>query len=252
MTSNQITRFLKAKRALFDKHYSFLNEKQREAVYTVNGPVLILAGAGSGKTTVLVNRIAHIIKYGNAYYTDNVPDFITEDTLDDLEAAVNLDDEMIKKYLELFAEAPCPPWSILAITFTNKAANEIKERLDRILNEDSSDVWAGTFHSICMRILRKSGELVGYKPGFSVCDTDDAKKVVASCVKDLNINDKILSVKEIMSVISRAKDKLLTPSDFYLECAGDFKYRQIARVYELYQKRLEDANVLDFLVELVK
>ena len=127
MTSNQITRFLKAKRALFDKHYSFLNEKQREAVYTVNGPVLILAGAGSGKTTVLVNRIAHIIKYGNAYYTDNVPDFITEDTLDDLEAAVNLDDEMIKKYLELFAEAPCPPWSILAITFTNKAANEMKE-----------------------------------------------------------------------------------------------------------------------------
>ncbi|MBR7101020.1 MAG: UvrD-helicase domain-containing protein [Clostridia bacterium] len=246
MTDIQKKRFLKAKRALFDKYYSFLNEKQREAVYTVNGPVLILAGAGSGKTTVLVNRIAHIIKYGNAYYTENIPDFITEDTLDDLEAAVNLDNEMIKKYLELFAEAPCQPWGILAITFTNKAANEIKERLDKILNEDSSDVWAGTFHSICMRILRKSGELVGYKPGFSVCDTDDAKKVVATCVKDLNINDKILSVKEIMNVISRAKDKLLTPSDFSLECAGDFKYRQIARVYELYQKRLEDANVLDF------
>ena len=98
MTDIQKKRFLKAKRALFDKYYSFLNEKQRETVYTVNGPVLILAGAGSGKTTVLVNRIAHIIKYGNAYYTENIPDFITEDTLDDLEAAVNLDNEMIKKY----------------------------------------------------------------------------------------------------------------------------------------------------------
>ncbi|MBQ9744871.1 MAG: UvrD-helicase domain-containing protein [Clostridia bacterium] len=246
MTENDKIRFLKAKRALFDKYYGFLNEKQREAVYTVNGPVLILAGAGSGKTTVLVNRIGHIIKYGNAYYTDNVPDFITEDTIEDLESAVSLEPEMLKKYMELFSEAPCPPWNILAITFTNKAANEIKERLNTILNEDASDIWAGTFHSICMRILRKSGELVGYRPGFAVCDTDDAKKTIASCVKDLNINDKILSIRDIMNVISRAKDRLMTPADFAEECGNDFKYKMIARVYELYQKRLEESNVLDF------
>ncbi|MBQ8567047.1 MAG: UvrD-helicase domain-containing protein [Clostridia bacterium] len=246
MTDIQKQRFLKAKRALFDKHYSFLNDKQREAVYTINGPVLILAGAGSGKTTVLVNRIAHIIKYGNAYNSSLIPEFITEDSIEDLESAVNLSDDMMEKYMELFAENPCQPWNILAITFTNKAANEIKERLDNILSEDSSDIWAGTFHSICMRILRKSGELVGYKPGFSVCDTDDAKKVLSTCIKDLNINDKILSLKEIMNVISRAKDRLQTPEDFAYECGNDFKYKQIARAYELYQKRLEDANVLDF------
>ena len=248
MTENNTMRFLKAKRALFDKHYAFLNKKQREAVYTVNGPVLILAGAGSGKTTVLVNRIAHIIKYGNAYFSDTLPDFITEDAIEDLENAVSLPDDMMEKYMELFADKPCNPWNILAITFTNKAANEIKTRLDAILCEDSSEVWAGTFHSVCMRILRKSGELIGYKPGFSVCDTDDAKKVIAGCVKDLNINDKILSIKEIMNVISRAKDSLLTPEDFLIEMAGggDFKYKQIAKVYELYQKRLEDANTLDF------
>ncbi len=246
MTENEKLKFLKAKRCLFDKYYSFLNSEQRRAVYTVNGPVLILAGAGSGKTTVLVNRIAHIIKYGNAYYSDNVPEGMTSDTIEELECAAALPREAIAMYLENFAESPCAPWNILAITFTNKAANEIKERLEKAISIDASEVWAGTFHSICMRILRKSGELVGYKPGFSVCDTDDAKKVISGCLKDLNINEKLLSIKEIMSVISKAKDQLLTPEDFATECAGDFKYRQIARVYELYQKRLEASNVLDF------
>ena len=146
MTQQEINRFVRAKRALFDKHYSFLNSKQREAVYSVNGPLLILAGAGSGKTTVLVNRIAHIIKYGDAYYTEDVPEFMTEDTLSDLEDAINLPGEQIEKYLELFAKNPCPTWGILAITFTNKAANEIKERLEKILKEDASEIWAGTFH----------------------------------------------------------------------------------------------------------
>lgn len=246
MTENEKLKFLKAKRALFDKYYSFLNSEQRKAVYTINGPVLILAGAGSGKTTVLVNRIAHILRYGNAYYSESVPEGITADTVEELECAVALPREAIAMYLDNFAENPCAPWNLLAITFTNKAANEIKERLEKAVSVDASEVWAGTFHSICMRILRKSGELVGYKPGFSVCDTDDAKKVVSGCLKDLNINEKLLPIKEVMNAISKAKDQLLTPEDFLLEGAGDFKYRQIAKVYELYQKRLEAANVLDF------
>ena len=246
MNERQITRFLDAKRALFDKYYSFLNPMQRRAVYTVNGPVLILAGAGSGKTTVLVNRIAHIIKYGNAYATSTVPEFMTEDTLEDLEGAINLPREQIEKYLELFEEAPCPPDRILAITFTNKAANEIKERLSKILNADAENIWAGTFHSICMRILRKDGELVGYRPGFSVCDADDAKKTISVCVKELGINEKILSVKDIQNIISNAKDKLLTPAQYRAEYGKDYKFKLVADVYEKYQKSLEDSNLLDF------
>ena len=246
MTESIGNRFLKAKRALFDKYYSFLNDRQREAVYTVRGPVLILAGAGSGKTTVLVNRIGHIIRYGDAYYSTDVPELITEDTVEELISAASLPREAIKMYLDNFAVSQAQPWNILAITFTNKAANEIKTRLESIIGEEAPDIWAGTFHSVCMRILRRSGELVGYKPGFSVCDTDEAKKLVATCVKDLNINDKILSLREIMNVISRAKDRLETPEDFADNIGNDFKYRQISKVYALYQKRLMEANALDF------
>ena len=246
MNEAQINRFLKAKRALFDKHYAFLNPMQREAVYAVNGPVLILAGAGSGKTTVLVNRIAHIIRFGNAYNSQAVPEFMTEDTLDDLEGAIALPDDQLEKYLELFAEAPCKPWNMLAITFTNKAAKEIKERLSSVLGEEADSIWAGTFHSICMRILREHGELVGYRQGFSVCDTDDCKKVISKCLKDLKIDEKKLPIKVVMNEISRAKDKLLTPEEYSSLAGKDAKYGQIAQVYELYQRRLMDSNVLDF------
>lgn len=246
MTEQQIKRFQNAKRALFDKYYSFLNKEQREAVYTVNGPVLILAGAGSGKTTVLVNRIAHIIKYGNAYYSDNIPKCITEDAIEDLENATTRPIEEIEKYLELFPTDNCRPWDILAITFTNKAANEIKERLIKTVGEDATSIWAGTFHSVCMKILRSHGELVGYRQGFSVCDTDDAKKVISKCLKDLNIDEKKLPIKAVMNEIGRAKDKLITPSQYTSEAGNDVKYKQIAQVYELYQKRLMDSNILDF------
>ena len=246
MNQQQILRFQKAKRALFDKYYSFLNNEQREAVYTVNGPVLILAGAGSGKTTVLVNRIAHIIKYGDAYYADDVPDFITEDTIEDLENALSLPKEHVEKYLELFAKDSCKARDVLAITFTNKAANEIKERLVKTVGEEASSVWAGTFHAVCMKILRVHGELVGYRQGFSVCDTDDAKKVVSKCLKDLGIDEKKLPIKTVMNEIGRAKDKLITPEEYKSIAGDDVKYKQIAEVYELYQKRLMDSNILDF------
>lgn len=252
MTEQQKERILKAKRALFDKYYGFLNEEQRKAVYTIEGPVLILAGAGSGKTTVLVNRIAHIIKFGNAYYSKEIPISITEDVIDDLEDAINLPKEMVEKYLELFTIDNASPWGILAITFTNKAANEIKERLERTVGEDAGSIWAGTFHSVCMKILRVHGELVGYHQGFSICDTDDCKKVISKCLKDLKIDEKKLPIKVVMNEISRAKDKLIDVEE-YMEMAGkDAKFSQVAEVYELYQKRLMESNLLDFDDIIVK
>ena len=247
MNEQEKQKYQRVKKALFNKYYSFLNEPQREAVYTVNGPVLILAGAGSGKTTVLVNRIAHIIRYGNAYYDNEIPEFITSDAIEDLEnAAKSFDKELIENYLRVLASNQCPAYNILAITFTNKAANEIKARLESILKESASDIWAGTFHSICMKILRSHGEKVGYRPNFSICDTDDSKKVISKCMKDLNIDEKYLAIKTVMNEIGRAKDKLLTPEDYAFEVGNDAKYKEIAKVYELYQKRLMDSNLLDF------
>lgn len=258
MTEQQKIRYIKAKRALFDKYYSFLNEKQREAVYTVKGPVLILAGAGSGKTTVLTNRIAHIIRYGDAYFSPDVPDFLTDDDIEAHERAIDLPSEELGKYLSVFAKYNCPPWAILAITFTNKAANEIKERLSRILDEDASSIWAGTFHSVCMRILRSHGTELGYRPAFGVCDADDSKKLISRCMKDLNIDEKRLSIKAVMNEISRAKDRLKGPYDYAMEVGSDARYKEVARIYELYQKRLMESNLLDFddiimkTVELLK
>ena len=246
MTEQENRRYLRAKRALFDKYYSFLNEKQREAVYTVNGPVLILAGAGSGKTTVLTNRIAHIIRYGDAYNSNEIPDFLTPDAIEDLKNAQGLSREQMEPYLGALAKNPCKAWGILAITFTNKAANEIKARLSRILNEDASDIWAGTFHSVCMRILRSHGTEIGYRPAFGICDTDDSKKLISKCMKDLNIDEKRLSIKAVMNEIGRAKDKLKTPEEYAADVGNDAKYKDVARIYELYQKRLFDSNLLDF------
>ena len=150
-------RYLSAKRALFDKVYqSFLNPEQCRSVFTIKGPLLVLAGAGSGKTTVLVNRISYIIKYGNAYFSDFVPDGISEEDVLAIEKAAALSVSEISEILPQFITEPCPPWSVLAITFTNKAANEIKERLVKTFNDEemAKAIWAGTFHSICMRILR--------------------------------------------------------------------------------------------------
>lgn len=249
MATNTNERYLKAKHALFDRMYAFMNEKQREAVYTVNGPLLILAGAGTGKTTVLVNRIAHIVRYGNGYLDTAVPSDISEGSIAALEASAKdatLSREQIGDLCEMFACEPCPPWAVLAITFTNKAANEIKERLSRAIGEKSEEIWAGTFHSICVRILRKYGERIGYRSGFTIYDADDTKKVIVECMKQLNIDDKQLQPRAVINTISRAKDQLQTPEDFMAESGKDLRMSQIATIYELYQKHLFDANALDF------
>jgi len=239
---------IKAERALFDKKYSFLNDRQREAVYAVNGPLLVLAGAGSGKTTVLVHRIAHIIKYGDAYNcADDISDeLVSEDTLRKLKEAEKLDADEISEVLNEFSLGACPPWAILSITFTNKAANEMKSRLENVIGEEAKEIWAGTFHSICMRILRKYGDRVGYNPGFTIYDTDDTKKLISKCLKDLEIDEKLLPPKLVLSQISGAKSKLLTPDDYIETVEKDARMRQIGDVYKLYQKSLTSANVLDF------
>ena len=243
-------RYLSVKRRLFDKAFSELNERQREAVFSVNNPLLILAGAGSGKTTVLVRRIAFIIRYGNAYFSDYVPYGTDENKVAELERAMMLQPEAIREHiLPQFANNACEPYRVLAITFTNKAANEIKERLARMFPDEeatATDIWAGTFHSICVRILRQHGERMGYRPGFTIYDADDTKKAMLAAMKRLNIDEKLLSVKTVINAVSHAKDKLLSPDDFALEAGRDYRQKQIARVYEEYQRYLRESNALDF------
>lgn len=182
-----------------------MNPKQLEAVLHTEGPLLILAGAGSGKTTVLINRIAYIIDQGLA-----------------------------------------KPWQILAITFTNKAAGELKDRLDAMLGDTGGDVWAATFHSTCARILRRDGDRIGYSNHFTVYDTDDSKRLVKDCQKALNIDDKMISHKSILSEISHAKDSMLSPEDYQSVAGNDFRLAKIGLAYELYQKRLREADAMDF------
>ncbi len=246
---NTRTQFLSAKRALFDKYYDNLNDKQREAVYTVNGPLLILAGAGSGKTTVLVHRLAYLIRYGDAYRSDLVPADVSEADLAAMKAALSLPRDELGDFLTRFAVNPPQPWQVMAITFTNKAAREIKARIGSIFGEDSaeaSEIKSGTFHSICVQILRKYGDRIGYDRSFTICDTDDSKKQLQLCMKQLNIDDKLLPVKTVQNTISRAKDKLVGPEEYMTQVGADAKLKQIAAVYELYANKLKSQNLLDF------
>ncbi len=233
------------KRSLFDKYYQNLNTQQRQAVYTVNGPLLILAGAGSGKTTVLVNRIAYMIRYGNAYYDDIVPEWADDEVVSEMKEALSLPREELECYLDRFANQPCAPWSVLCITFTNKAANEMKERLERTIGDAVNDIWSGTFHSVCLRILRRFCDILGYQQGFTIYDTDDSKKLILSIMKNLHIEDKNLTPKFILNKISQAKDELVYPDEFE-SLAKDVRLKQVARIYREYQREMMAANAMDF------
>ena len=224
-----------------------MNAEQRKAVFSINGPLLILAGAGSGKTTVLVNRIAYIIKYGNAYMSEFVPTDINEKRISQLENALTLPKDRLAEVLDEFIEMPCPPYRMLAITFTNKAANEIKTRLSQVFGEqDASEIWAGTFHSICMRILRANTIEAGLNVGFSVYDSDDSKKACAAAMKRCNIDEKTLPIKSVLNEISRSKDKLIGPDEYMAQVGMDYRRKQIARIYREYQAALDSSNALDF------
>ena len=188
-----------------EQYLNGLNEKQLEAVTTTEGPVLVLAGAGSGKTTVLVKRIAHILA---------------------------------KKHVN--------PRSILAITFTNKAANEMKERIRNMVGATAEDMWISTFHSACVRILRSSIDFLGYSRDFVIYDSSDAKTLVKDCIKELDLDEKAYVPKSVLSVIGKAKDNMQQPEDFLAANAGDYYSQIIGRIYALYQRRLKENNAVDF------
>ena len=240
-------RYISAKRALFDRKFNRLNDKQREAVFTIEKPLLVLAGAGTGKTTLLVNRIAYILEYGNTYMSNEVPPQITEQAVLEYEDAVtSASDEDLDILLKSFAVKTCQPWNLLAITFTNKAANEMKTRLADMIGESAKDIWCGTFHSMCLRILRAHADKIGLKSDFTIYDSDDSKKLMQECMKQLNIDEKNLLPKSVLSQIGRAKDKLMTPKDFDDEVGTDYKLQQVSSLYMLYQTKLNDSAALDF------
>ena len=181
-----------------------LNDKQKEAVLATDGPCLVIAGAGSGKTKVLTHKIAYDIESG------------------------------IK------------PWNILAITFTNKAANEMKERIQKLIGDAAKDLWMGTFHSICVRILRRYIDRIGYKTDFVIFDTSDQKTLIKECLKTLKVDDKIFTDRGVLSEISNGKNEMLEPKAYGVKYAGDFRKKTIAEIYELYQRRLRENNAIDF------
>ena len=182
-----------------------LNNKQKEAVLATEGPCLVIAGAGSGKTKVLTHKIAYLISEKNV-----------------------------------------KPWNILAITFTNKAASEMKQRVENLIGDAAGEMWMGTFHSICVRILRRFIDRIGFDTSFLIFDTSDQRTVVKECLKTLNIDDKLFTDRSVLAEISNAKNEMLTPKAYQTKYSGDYRKEKIGQVYELYQKRLKENNAIDF------
>ncbi len=249
---------LALRRAVLEKDFARMNDRQKQAVFTVNGPLLILAGAGSGKTTVLINRIANILRYGDAYNSTYLRDDLDENDIAACKAYIENDTPLTTESQEHLSVSACAPWRIMAITFTNKAAGELKDRLCAMLGETANDIWASTFHSTCARILRRDGERIGYSLHFTVYDTDDQRRLMKSILKELDISEKNITPKSILNEISRAKDSLISPAEYALTVGDDFRLKIISRAYTTYQKRLEDADAMDFddlinkVVELFK
>ena len=249
---------LALRRAVLEKDFARMNDRQKQAVFTVNGPLLILAGAGSGKTTVLINRIANILRYGDAYNSTYLHDDLDENDIAACKAYIENGTPLTTETQEHLSVSACAPWRIMAITFTNKAAGELKDRLCAMLGETANDIWASTFHSTCARILRRDGERIGYSSHFTVYDTDDQRRLMKNILKELDISEKNITPKSILNEISRAKDSLISPAEYALTVGDDFRLKIISRAYTTYQKRLEDADAMDFddlinkIVELFK
>ena len=242
-------RYIAARRAVIARDLRRLNPMQRKAAMTTEGPLLLLAGAGSGKTTVLIQRVYNLLTYGRGSDCESVPEWAGEEEL---------------AFLESFPETPSPeeadrarrlcavdvprPWEIIAITFTNKAAGELKERLAARLGPMANDVWASTFHSACVRILRRDIDRIGFDKDFTIYDSDDSKRVIRDILKELNLDEKTFQPKSVLGIISHAKDQYQSPQAFAKAHSGeaDWKLSRVARVYEAYAKKLRSANALDF------
>ncbi|MCC8077883.1 MAG: UvrD-helicase domain-containing protein [Oscillospiraceae bacterium] len=242
--------YLAARRSLIEQDFAFLNPAQREAVLTTEGPLLLLAGAGSGKTTVLINRIVNLIRYGAAFESDFVPECASEAELSLLREAAQdgTPEETLRRARAAAAVEPVEPWRILAITFTNKAADELKSRLARALGPEGADVWASTFHSACVRILRRDAARLGFTNSFTIYDTSDCQSVVKKILRDFDLDEKLYPYRYVLSVISSAKDEMLTPEAFLEQTAHttDARRRKVGEIYQEYARRLKDADAMDF------
>ena len=247
MATNLQQEFCKLRDTYIEKQFGRLNEMQRAAVFTTSGPLLILAGAGSGKTTVLVNRIANLIRFGSAHGSSWTPREVTEDDVKALRTALMTDTDAPGWLDGMLRKDAVRSWNVMAITFTNKAAGELKERLRNMLGgEEGDEVFASTFHSACVRILRRWAEEIGYPRSFTIYDTDDSQRVMKTVYKELSVDDKFFPVKSAINQMSRWKDQLVSPAEALQTPAKDTKGALAARVYAAYEKKLKEAGAFDF------
>ena len=246
MATDLTQEFCALRDTYIEKQFGRLNEMQRRAVFTTDGPLLILAGAGSGKTTVLVNRIANLIRFGSAHGSKQTPRPATEEDVKALRSAIMTGTDAPFWLDGMLKQNAVRSWNVMAITFTNKAAGELKERLRRMLGgEEGDEVFASTFHSACVRILRRWAEEIGYPRSFTIYDTDDAQRVMKNVYKELNVDDKFLPVKAAINQMSRWKDQLVSPEQA-VGTARDTKGSLTARIYAAYEKKLKEAGAFDF------
>ena len=247
MATNLQQEFCKLRDTYIEKQFGRLNEMQRAAVFTTSGPLLILAGAGSGKTTVLVNRIANLIRFGSAHSSSWTPREVTEDDVKALRTALMTGTDAPGWLDGMLRKDAVRSWNVMAITFTNKAAGELKERLRNMLGgEEGDEVFASTFHSACVRILRRWAEEIGYPRSFTIYDTDDSQRVMKTVYKELSVDDKFFPVKSAINQMSRWKDQLVSPAEALQTPAKDTKGALAARVYAAYEKKLKEAGAFDF------
>jgi len=234
-------KYLKARKQYILEDFQSLNPDQQEAVMATEGPLLILAGAGSGKTTVLINRIANLLKYGRATDSSELPPYANESTFADMIAKNENADHAA-------ALEPVDPWRILAITFTNKAAGELRDRLRAKLGEAADDIWACTFHSCCVRMLRRDADCLGYPSNFSIYDTSDSVSVIKKIIKDIGLDEKSFVPKAVLGEISRAKDEYLSADEYgkRARTSSDFRKVKIADIYREYTKVLFTNAAMDF------